>query len=351
MASPLYGSGLRLLECAQLRVKELDLNLLELTVRDGTERKERVTVFSGSLRAPFGAHVAIGREEGYTRASPTRPGIRLSGRRGPVVADSSEGYYQLDAKKPTASMKNQYFGDVNDFGKYGVLRALADAGLSIGVCWLLTADDAGGDGELRRYLSKPSRWRNYDAGLYDILQRLQQPGVSRNVTCADKWGLVQGATFFDEILTDNIDQRNDYFRTALAALRRCDVLFFDPDNGIEVPSTGRGRRGSAKYIYWSELHEAYENGHSLLVYQHFPRVERTRFVPFLADRLRDEIGAPRVEGFATSHVAFFLVHQAGHSAAIEKAVETVQSKWSGQIDIWPQDQGTVNMACSRRRLV
>jgi hypothetical protein len=49
-------------------------------------------------------------------------------------------------------MKNQYFGDINDYRKYGLLRAFAEAHLSVGVCWLLTADDAGGDGELRRLL-------------------------------------------------------------------------------------------------------------------------------------------------------------------------------------------------------
>lgn len=89
----------------------------------------------------------------------------------------------------------QYFGDVNDFRKYGLLRAFASAGLSIGVCWLLTADDAGGDGELRGYLSKPSRWRRYDADLYDRLQQLQQPGVQRRVKYASTWGLVPGATY------------------------------------------------------------------------------------------------------------------------------------------------------------
>jgi hypothetical protein len=232
-------------------------------------------------------------------------------------------------------MKDQYFGDVNDFRKYGLLRALAEVGLSIGVCWLLTGDDAGGDGELRKYLTKPSRWRNFDPELYDKLLRLQQPGVSRSVKYANEWGLVPGATYFDEVLTDEIDQRNQYFTAALAALRACDVLFFDPDNGIEVQSSGRGRHGSEKYVYWSELREAYANGHSLLVYQHFPRVERARFVPFLADCLREELGAPRVEGFATPHVAFFLVHATGHAAALERVVEIVRSRWTGQFNLWP----------------
>jgi integron integrase len=57
MASLLYGSGLRLLECAQLRVKDVDLERLELMVRDGKGRKDRVTVFPRSLHAPFSAHL------------------------------------------------------------------------------------------------------------------------------------------------------------------------------------------------------------------------------------------------------------------------------------------------------
>ena len=36
-------------------------------------------------------------------------------------------------------MKNQYFGDVNDYRKYGLLRLLGRAGkVKIGVCWMLT---------------------------------------------------------------------------------------------------------------------------------------------------------------------------------------------------------------------
>jgi site-specific recombinase XerD len=40
----LYGSGLRLLECCQLRVKDVDFARREILVRDGKGRKDRVTV-------------------------------------------------------------------------------------------------------------------------------------------------------------------------------------------------------------------------------------------------------------------------------------------------------------------
>ena len=38
-------------------------------------------------------------------------------------------------------MKNQYFGDVGDYGKYGLLRFIAKRGVTIAVNWYLTLDD------------------------------------------------------------------------------------------------------------------------------------------------------------------------------------------------------------------
>lgn len=53
MASLLYGSGLRLMECARLRVKDVDLARNEITVRDGKGGKDRKTVLPASLREPL----------------------------------------------------------------------------------------------------------------------------------------------------------------------------------------------------------------------------------------------------------------------------------------------------------
>jgi integron integrase len=49
MASLLYGSGLRLMECVRLRVKDVDFARLEIIVRDGKGGKDRVTVLPSSL--------------------------------------------------------------------------------------------------------------------------------------------------------------------------------------------------------------------------------------------------------------------------------------------------------------
>ncbi len=50
MASLLYGSGLRLMECVRLRIKDVDLQRNDITVRDGKGAKDRKTVLPASLR-------------------------------------------------------------------------------------------------------------------------------------------------------------------------------------------------------------------------------------------------------------------------------------------------------------
>lgn len=57
MASLMYGSGLRLMECCRLRVKDVDLARAEITVRDGKGAKDRVTLLPDRLRRPLAAHL------------------------------------------------------------------------------------------------------------------------------------------------------------------------------------------------------------------------------------------------------------------------------------------------------
>lgn len=57
IASLLYGSGLRVLECLRLRVKDVDFSYLQIIVRDGKGDKDRVTMLPQRLAAPLRAHL------------------------------------------------------------------------------------------------------------------------------------------------------------------------------------------------------------------------------------------------------------------------------------------------------
>ena len=54
----LYGTGMRLMECVRLRVKDVDFDLHQITVRDGKGGKDRATMLPRSLAMPLRAHLA-----------------------------------------------------------------------------------------------------------------------------------------------------------------------------------------------------------------------------------------------------------------------------------------------------
>jgi len=58
MGSLLYGGGLRLMECVQLRVKDLDFDAKQMLIRRGKGRKDRVTLLPTCLVAPLKEHLA-----------------------------------------------------------------------------------------------------------------------------------------------------------------------------------------------------------------------------------------------------------------------------------------------------
>lgn len=57
MARLLYGTGMRLMECIRLRVKDVDFERGEITVRDGKGGKDRHTMLPESLADPLRQHL------------------------------------------------------------------------------------------------------------------------------------------------------------------------------------------------------------------------------------------------------------------------------------------------------
>ena len=57
IAGLLYGSGLRLMECLRLRVKDIDFTYGQVVVRDGKGEKDRITMLPVKLKDPLGRHI------------------------------------------------------------------------------------------------------------------------------------------------------------------------------------------------------------------------------------------------------------------------------------------------------
>jgi hypothetical protein len=164
-------------------------------------------------------------------------------------------------------MQNRYAGDVGDFGKLGLLRRLSandDSGgrLRIGVVWYVVPDESrGNDGRHIGYLKQSSknerRFRSCDADLYDALAGIVDS--KRCVASIENASLLSSNTcyFRDELASTGpqpvgssktrASARQKWLARALDSVKACDLIFLDPDNGLEVPSVKIHHQRGPKY--------------------------------------------------------------------------------------------------------
>ncbi|MGQ9663671.1 MAG: hypothetical protein ACUVWX_15280, partial [Kiritimatiellia bacterium] len=230
------------------------------------------------------------------------------------------------------TMKNQYFGDVNDYRKYGLLRALQSEGEgSLLVAWMLTPDDGGRDGALRSYLEAPSKWSKYDPELFAGLAGLLRSAPRPSVSLIEGSSLLPRASYYSAVVPDGRRERDKWDTNLLRAAAGVDLVFMDPDNGIEVRSRPVGRKGSSKYVTWHEIEWVWKASCSVLIYQHFRREPRQDFAERLAEELRSRTGAGFVEAFRTPRVLFLLAAQDRHAQRFREAISILSDRWNGQI--------------------
>lgn len=158
-------------------------------------------------------------------------------------------------------MKNQYFGDVGDYGKYAMLRMIAGKGVKIALNWYLTEDDGSNDGKFTTYLHE-NRYERYDTVLYKELQKMIDAG-DRSVLSFEKRNLIPNAIYFHEILTDNKEERLKWHRDALLACDGAQLVFLDPDNGA---CESRGGKSSSKFCFTDEMADYYRRGQDIVYY-------------------------------------------------------------------------------------
>jgi len=139
--------------------------------------------------------------------------------------------------------------------------------------------------------------------------------------------LLPRASYYSKLIPDGRHDRDIWFSELLARAQGADLVFLDPDNGIEVKSTPIGRRNSSKYLAWSEIRALWRADCSVLIYQHFPRKPRDAFAQGLARELQVRIDARFVEAFLTPHVLFLLAAQERHQQQFRDAIALLRQRW------------------------
>jgi len=188
-------------------------------------------------------------------------------------------------------MQDRYAGDVGDFGKFGLLRTLCELNapqLKLGIVWYLVPDESHNeDGKHTRYLNGSPQFRNCDPELYDGLRELLLDDCGKVVSDRQRVTTVEGScifrsgtTFFTDPLRyqngtpakERLHIRTEWLTRALRATAEADVVFVDPDNGIECQSVSRTAGTGPKYIFWDEIEAFTARGQTVVIYHHLNRV-------------------------------------------------------------------------------
>ena len=184
-------------------------------------------------------------------------------------------------------MQDRYAGDVGDFGKFALLRAIESQGLTVGVNWYLAKtlpSEIHDDGKYRI----PTQYEKLDLGLSTALNQIFDLGEARSVQALENAHLLASVLFVNEAVPREIDLREAWHQKALTKLVDCDIVFLDPDNGLNVKSVKPGSPKSPKYVWLHEVSDYIASGKSVIFYNHRPRKKAEAYFAEYAARFASD---------------------------------------------------------------
>jgi hypothetical protein len=228
-------------------------------------------------------------------------------------------------------VQERYLGDSHDFIKYALLRHLAGTGgWRLGVNWYLTdpaAVDgkASQDGEKRHHL-KGGHWETLDADLFARIQQFQAR-TSRKIAKLESSGILpSGTAYFTQFL--RAGDRTAWHERAQRALADADLVFLDPDNGLEVKSMSA--RTAPKYALAAEVADYCRAGKIVVTIQFARQCDPIRKAHDVRERLHraaDAPGAlPVIRGRVAPNILFLSLAPRAQAGALREALQSFGSR-------------------------
>ena len=212
-------------------------------------------------------------------------------------------------------MQNRYVGDVGDFVKLSFIRALSP-GYQLGIVWYLVPDEThNNDGRHIRYLENED-WRRLDPDVFDSLTGIVRRG-ERSLSTLEKLVFLRGCRFASDPVplparyAERASARAAWLADAVRVVSDCNLVFLDPDNGIEPERFRIGTKQSIKSVSFHELQDFRRRGRQIILYHHQTRRKggHEAEIEFNADRLRSQ-GFARVDAIRANRYSprvFFLL--------------------------------------------
>lgn len=252
-------------------------------------------------------------------------------------------------------MQNRYVGDIGDFGKFGLLRNLVGSqDWKLGVVWyLFTEENHNDDGRFIKYLGK-SKFSKCDFDLHSKLEKIVS--TERSISALEKAGILSPNTVYYSETVDFYQQfpgqtkinkekrlrcREKWLNEALKKVQKCNAVFLDPDNGLEINSCQKlTQKRSGKYAYFNEIKKLFKGKDICIIYHHLNRHKNhgthTDQISNRAVSLRQKIN-PTGKIFAIrynhSPRAYFILSSKSVESDVQQHIKTfLKSNWANHWD-------------------
>ena len=231
-------------------------------------------------------------------------------------------------------MKDQYVTDIGDYGKYSLLKAFLNVGISVGINWYLTEDDGTNDGRFTGYLDQDSKHslRTFDPEIFEALKQIRDS--DRTIRGVEKNGLLQGASFYNARMVfkgtakDRREQRTRWHNAAKEKLAGTSLVFLDPDNGLLCEE--KHNRAAVKYVFADEI-KSYYDDHNVVFYCHKGRrsaEEWERYKSVMPKMLASARSIVLTYHKGTQRSYIFLVHPKDYER-YRMIIDTFLDNWKG----------------------
>jgi hypothetical protein len=215
-------------------------------------------------------------------------------------------------------MRDKFVGDVGDFGKYGLLRALCGKDLALGVVWYFVRD------RMVDYLKDSERrFEECDGELFEVLRNLVDDCQRKTATIEASGLFPLDTVFFDDEVPTDGWRRTEWLDRALEKTSRCTVVFLDPDNGLT-----HAKPPTVKHVSLNEVQRFASEDKSVVIYHHLPRRKHDDEVKAWKRELRRTLDGVPVHVLRYrpySPRAYFIIPTPADAALVDVRIRTFLS--------------------------
>ena len=230
-------------------------------------------------------------------------------------------------------MQDNYIGDIGDYGKYGLLRAVCENQMSLAINWYKVTPKKAGkqdDGKFTSYLDKPEIYRQYDSELFSVLRKIVCDDNDRSIKRIECENIFEAKYFSDDLEGD----RAAWHQRAMMQTSGADVVFLDPDNGLETLNMHNKNKAKEKHVKWNELKDYYDRGQNIILYQHRPQMTKKEkciegIMQFQKEYLKAD-GVKLLEFPKYTNRFYFIFYHNEYKASFENVCNFMALHWGAK---------------------